>query len=112
MRFGSAVLCSVIVAASCTINSINAFTINPGQSSNKIITPTTARTTSDVSEKKSIILPSSSSLFLDNTPVTSLNHHQSLSPKSISSSSLLRMVAGGAERAYGDEYYEGKLLID
>jgi hypothetical protein len=70
MKVGSAVLLSVLAAASTCC--CDAFRIHSH--------PTPVATLSN-SGKTSLIVPSS-------------NHE-------------LRMVAGGAERAYGDDYYEG-----
>jgi hypothetical protein len=88
MKFGSSVLFSVLVAAG-TYN-CDAFTIPQPQ----IVTPR-------VISKSSILVPSSIGLILPSSE-----------PSQGRTAPFLKMVAGGAERAYGDEYYEGTCLID
>ena len=100
MRFGSAVLSSVLVAAS-TIRNIEAFNVQPSKSSSSSSSPRsiiTTRTTLDHASEKSLILPSSSL-----SPSLLLNHDKPHLQQ-------LRMVAGGAERAQNDEYYEGSFV--
>ena len=101
MRFGSAVLSSVLVAAS-TIRNIEAFNVQPPPSSSSSSSSPrsiiTTRTTLDHASEKSLILPSSSL-----SPSLLLNHDKPHLQQ-------LRMVAGGAERAQNDEYYEGSFV--
>ena len=88
MKFGSSVLFSVLVAAGAY--SCDAFTIPQPQS----VPPA-------VSSKSNLWIPSSSSNGLI-VPSSSEATHGRTAP-------FLNMVAGGAERAYGDDYYEGTL---
>jgi hypothetical protein len=83
MKFGSSVLFSVLIAAGAC--SCDAFTIPQPQS-----------VTSAVSSKSNILVPLSNGLVLPSSEAS----HGRTAP-------FLSMVAGGAERAYGDDYYEG-----
>lgn len=86
MKFGSSVLFSVLVAAGAY--NCEAFTIPQPQS----VTPPIS------TKSSSILIPSSNGLIL---PSSEANNGRT--------APFLSMVAGGAERAYGDDYYEGTL---
>lgn len=85
MKFGSSVLFCVLAAAGSY--SCDAFTIPQPQS----VTPPVSSST-----KSSILVPSSNGLILPSSEA-----------KQGRTNPFLSMVAGGAERAYGDDYYEG-----
>jgi hypothetical protein len=95
MKFGSTVLLSVLVTTKCCCD---AFTIHSQSLSSKnSITTITSRIIE--SSEPSLFVPTSKSLT---TSINKKQQYQSL---------LLQMVAGGAERAYGDEYYEGLYIL-
>ena len=101
MKFRSSVVSCVLLAAtsSWSTSSIHAFTI---PQPNHVVTTKSTTTTTNKSDPSSLIVPSST-----------LSKHGLILPEQyqLSSSSLLRMVAGGAERAYQDEYYEGMRMV-
>jgi hypothetical protein len=84
MRFGSSVLVAVLTAAGTLSSTTIAFHVIQPQK--QLFVPTSKSEISDTTSSR-LILPS--------------QQQQQQQQK------LLQMVAGGAEKAYGDEYYEG-----
>jgi hypothetical protein len=91
MRFGIATLAAVLVA-SATTTSIDAFSVAGKRMQQQRMTAaaTTVKTTEKAQQHQLVSMSNSKQGRL------------LLSPS-------MQMVAGGAERAYGDDYYDGEL---